>query len=295
MTIVSLDELTLRRDPTEAAFGRRPADRPSVPPARESAGGIPRPAAVSIGVFDSVHIGHQRLIRAVVDNRLGVLPVVCTFRQSPRSVLGAGPAEGSVLSFRQKLAKLESLGVAEVVLIDFSPEISKLTGKGFIELLERYLLIRKLVVGFNFHMGKDRHTDVEKLRGILRGSETELVVVPATFHKGRVVSSSRIRQTIRDGDFSEVRAMIGEPFCLDLREADIVVRGVRAEAGREALGQILPRPGEYPAVFKTQSEEHSAGLTVLENAVQWTRDWQEREIEICFANDTPSRRRIRCP
>ena len=260
MRIVSLEELER---------GRQGAERPK--------------AALTIGAFDGVHLGHQRLIRAVVDNRADALPVVCTFRQNPRSVLGTRRLPGSVLSFRQKLARLEGLGVEEVVLIDFSPEISKLTGKRFIELLERYLAIRKLVVGYNFHMGRNRDTGVEQLRRMLRKSDTELVVVPATFHDGRAVSSSRIRDTIRDGDFSEVRAMMGGPFCLDLRDVEIEVRGSRAAIKRESLGQILPRPGEYPVVFRTQPAEHSATVDVAADTVSWTRVWQDHELEICFA------------
>lgn len=240
-------------------------------------------AALTIGVFDGVHVGHQRLIRTVVDNPSGVVPVVCTFRQNPGRVLGTRRLPGSVLSFRQKMARLEGLGVEEVVLIDFSPEISKLTGKKFVELLERYLTIRKLVVGYNFHMGQNRDTGVPQLRRMLRGSDTELVVVPATFHGGRPVSSSRIRDTIREGDFSEVRVMMGAPFCLDLRDVEIEARGSRAVVKREALGQILPGPGEYSATFRTQCVEHSATVTVAEQSVSWTRAWQEHELEICFA------------
>ncbi|MBN1835356.1 MAG: FAD synthetase family protein [Spirochaetales bacterium] len=259
MRIVSLEELGRGRDEIEKP-----------------------PSALTIGVFDALHVGHQRLISAVVASPAGVMPVVCTFRQSPGSVLGTRRFPGNVLSFRQKMARLEGLGVEEVVLIDFSPEISKLTGKRFIELLAGYLTIRKLVVGYNFHMGRNRDTGVTQLRRMLQDSETELVVVPATFHGGRPVSSSRIRDTIREGDFSEVQLMIGAPFCLDLRDVEIEVRGSRAAVKREALDQILPRPGEYPARVRTQGAERTATVSVAEQTLSWTRDWQEHELEICF-------------
>jgi riboflavin kinase/FMN adenylyltransferase len=248
----------------------------------------PRPAAqrpstaLSIGVFDSLHIGHQRLLREVVAKRAEMLPVVCTFRQIPGSVLGTRPLVGSVLSFRQKLELLEGLGIVEVVLIDFSPEISKLTGKKFIDLLGQYLTIRKLVVGYNFHMGKDRDTDVERLSQITAERGAELVVVPATLYRDRPVSSSRIRHTIREGDLVEVRAMMGRPYCLDLREVGLETVGRLAVARRAALGQILPRPGEYPVTVATPTGKRSVRLSVAEDTVAWTRSWQEDEIEICF-------------
>jgi riboflavin kinase/FMN adenylyltransferase len=239
-------------------------------------------AALSIGVFDSVHIGHQRLLRQVAVDRKDMLPVVCTFRQNPGSVLGTRPLVGSVVSFRQKLEMLESLGIAEVVLIDFSSEISTLTGKKFIDLLGQYLTIRKLVVGYNFHMGKDRDTDVERLSQIAAERDAELVVVPATLYGGRPVSSSRIRHTIREGDFAEVRAMMGRPYCLDLREVELESNGRHAVTRREALGQLLPRPGEYPVAIATTSGDQPVRLSVSEDTVAWTRSWQEDEIEICF-------------
>jgi FAD synthase len=241
------------------------------------------PAALTIGVFDSVHIGHQLLLREVAEDRQTLLPVVCTFREAPGSVLGTRPLRGTVLSFRQKVERLEALGIAEVVLIDFSPEISKLTGKKFIDLLEQYLSIRKLVVGYNFHMGKDRGTDVEQLRRIMSESDTELVVITAAYYQGRAVSSSRIRHTIREGSFAEVQAMMGQPYCLDLRDVTIEARGSRAVVRKEALGQLLPKPGRYPVAVRTISGGQSSRLTVSDDAVAWTRSWQEHEIEICCA------------
>ena len=116
------------------------------------------PVALTIGTFDSLHAGHQRLIRGVVENGYGAVAAVCTFEQNPASVLGSRPLVGSILSFPQKIDKLEGLGVALVVLIDFSPEISKLTGKSFWELLSSRLDVKKLVVGYNFHMGQGRDT-----------------------------------------------------------------------------------------------------------------------------------------
>ena len=203
------------------------------------------PVALTIGTFDSLHVGHQRLIRGVVDNGYDALAAVCTFRQNPAGVLGSRPFTGNILSFPQKIEKLEGLGVALVVLIDFSPEISKLTGKSFIKLLASRLDVKKLVVGYNFHMGKGRDTNAQQLVGILTGSGTELEIVPATMYREQVVSSSRIRRLIQQGRFTEVKDMLIDDFRLDLREVAIHRRQDGCGVHRSDIDQVLPRTGEY--------------------------------------------------
>jgi len=236
---------------------------------RLMAGQTPQSAvALTIGVFDSLHLGHQTLIRAVVENRWGVPGAVCTFRRNPAQVLGSRAVPGSILSPRQKLERLEALGTALVVLIDFSTEISKLTGKRFLELLAGRFAIRRMVVGYNFHMGQGRDTGVDELRAILAGSETELHVVPAAFYEGEIVSSSRIRGCLREARFDEAGAMMGRPYALDLREAQ-VSRGAgswRAPAAR--IAQVLPRPGAYRASWGGPRGERAGMVWVAETEVR---------------------------
>jgi len=235
------------------------------------------PVALTIGTFDSLHVGHQRLIRGVVENGYDALAAVCTFRQNPAGVLGSRPFTGNILSFPQKIEKLEGLGVALVVLIDFSPEISKLTGKSFIKLLASRLDVKKLVVGYNFHMGKGRDTNAQQLVGILTGSGTELEIVPATMYREQVVSSSRIRRLIQQGRFTEVKDMLIDDFRLDLREVAIHRRQDGCGVHRSDIDQVLPRTGEYQVRFITESFECAGNLTVGEEELTWQMEsatWQ---------------------
>lgn len=235
------------------------------------------PVALTIGTFDSLHVGHQRLIRGVVENGYDALAAVCTFQQNPAGVLGSRPFTGNILSFPQKIEKLEGLGVALVVLIDFSPEISKLTGKSFFKLLASRLDVKKLVVGYNFHMGKGRDTNAQQLVGILTGSGTELEIVPATMYREQVVSSSRIRRLIQQGRFTEVKDMLIDDFRLDLREVAIHRRQDGSGVHRSDIDQVLPRTGEYRVRFITESLECAGNLTVGEEELTWQREsatWQ---------------------
>jgi riboflavin kinase/FMN adenylyltransferase len=238
--------------------------------------------ALTIGTFDSLHVGHQRLIRGVVENGYSALAAVCTFQQNPASVLGSRPFPGNILSLHQKIEKLEGLGVALVVLIDFSPEISKLTGKSFFELLASRLDVKKLVVGYNFHMGKGRDTNAQELVGILTGSGTELEIVPATMYREEVVSSSRIRVLIQEGSFAEAKDMLKDDFRLDLREAPVHRRHGRCRLRRSDIGQVLPRIGEYQVRFITDNLEVAGVLTVGEEELSWQKEFAGTEKEIRF-------------
>jgi riboflavin kinase/FMN adenylyltransferase len=244
--------------------------------------GPPLQVALTIGTFDSLHVGHQRLIRGVVDNGCGAIPAVCTFAQNPAKVLGSRPFPGSILSFAQKIEKLEALGVALVILIDFSVEISKLAGKSFLELLASRLDIRKLVVGYNFHMGRGRDTNAQELVRILTESEIELEIIPATLYGDQVVSSSRIRDLIRQGRFGEARKMLTDDFRLDLRGVSIGRRGGDSSVRRSEITQVLPPGGEYQVRFATEDRDVPGTVLVRAEELAWHREFAGTETEIRF-------------
>ena len=242
------------------------------------------PSALTIGVFDGIHQGHQHLITEIVGGSPGMVPVVCSFRQNPASVLGSRPVQGRILSLRQKQRKFESLGVRYLVLIDFSIEISTLTGADFYAILERAFDIRRLVVGYNFHMGRGRATGIRELESLLSSARTRLTVIPAAYYRNRVVSSSRIREAIFHARFREAREMLGEDYCLDLEEAQPVLRGAVASVQRARIGQVLPPVGSYDAELRGEGAKHRAQVTVTPDALEWDSSAGWRVSEICFSD-----------
>jgi len=251
------------------------------------AGGPPesaarQPIALTIGVFDGIHIGHQRLLAEVVHNNMAALPVVCTFRRNPGEVLGTKPLPGSILSHRQKVLKFEHLGVLELVLIDFSPEIGKLAGEEFLAVLERSFVLRKLVIGYNFRMGRGRKTGIQELVSRFSPSETELAVIPAAHYQDMAVSSSRIREAIQQARFEETREMLNEPYCLDLVGAEVQRSGRRAELARRRIDQVLPQAGTYRALLRSSRGEAPVAVRIDGERVAWDTLPDFNETEICF-------------
>jgi FAD synthase len=244
--------------------------------------GARQPIALTIGVFDGIHIGHQRLLAEVVHNNIEALPVVCSFRRNPGEVLGTRPLPGSILSHRQKMLKFERLGVLQLVLIDFSHEIGKLPAEDFLAVLERSFDLRKLVVGYNFRMGRDRTTGIQELVSRFSPSETELTVIPAAHYQDRAVSSSRIREAILQARFDETRQMLNGPYCLDLAGEALELSGRRTGLARKKIVQVLPQDGTYRALLRSSRGEMPVEVTIDGESVTWEADPDFHETEICF-------------
>lgn len=244
---------------------------------------ISGPVALTIGTFDGVHRGHREILRRLTEctdrDRPdgGAHRVVLTFRQHPRSVL-TRQHPGTLTTLRQRRERFAALGVTHLVLIDFSAQFSRLSGREFIGALLRAMSLRKLVVGVDFRCGRGRDTDIVELQRLLASAGVRVVVVPPVMVGGNsaertvpgsagaaasgtgVVSSTRIRASVRAGDFAATREMMGVPFEVDLRGAAAVPLRTVSDDGPAVdrgasrwyvatgqLEQILPQPGTYAA------------------------------------------------
>jgi len=184
---------------------------------------IPYSLAVTVGVFDGVHLGHQSLIRRIceppapsslfpVPCSLFPLPTVVTFRENPMKSLNPAGFTGDIYSLEQKLGLLESLGVKLTVLIDFSEKISKINGRDFIDLLLRSQPVTMLALGENFRCGHGRDTGVTEIQSIAKAYGVETWVPWPVMDGGKPVSSNRIRQALAAGRFEEAQRMLGRPL-----------------------------------------------------------------------------------
>jgi FAD synthase len=117
---------------------------------------------------------------------------------------------------------------------------------------------------------------------MLAGSQTELEVVPATAYQEEVVSSSRIRESILQGRFREVKDMLKDDFRLDLCETSIQRRGGSSWVRRSEIHQVLPKTGEYRVLFSTESAEFPGILCIEDEQISWQREFAGTEIEIRF-------------
>jgi len=185
--------------------------------------------AVTIGVFDGVHLGHQSLIRRIcapqpnsptpdpLPAQAGrpLIPTVITFRENPMKSLNPAGFTGDIYTLEQKLRLLEALGVKLTVLIDFSAEISKITGRDFIDLLLGKQPVTLLALGENFRCGRGRDTGVAEIRSLGESRGVETWIAPPVMDGGQPISSNRIRQALAAGRFEEAQRMLGPAVGFD--------------------------------------------------------------------------------
>jgi len=175
------------------------------------------PAVVALGNFDGVHLGHQAVIRCAVEvgRERGLRTVAATFDPHPRAVLWPGnePKLLTTLELRREL--LLGCGVDEVRAIRFDREISRKSPREFVwEVLIGELGAAVVVVGETFRFGYRASGDVEELGRCMRQAGGEAYAVPISHALGEDISSTRIRDLLRDGEAREAARLLGRPYLL---------------------------------------------------------------------------------
>jgi riboflavin kinase/FMN adenylyltransferase len=217
------------------------------------AGEADKSLAVTIGVFDGVHRGHQALIEKICSGPC--LSTVVTFRQNPLRIISPRRHTGDIFSLEQKLWAFEHLGVGQTVLIDFSEHFSKMGGRDFIDRLVRGRQVQYLALGADFRCGRRLDTGVREIKAQIRPLGLEIRVVEPVTEGARRVSSSRIRRAIGAGALEEAERLLGRRFVLDLSGIpfELSVSSLTGESAcrcydAEAAFRISPRRGRYRAL-----------------------------------------------
>ncbi|MEW6546477.1 MAG: bifunctional riboflavin kinase/FAD synthetase [Bacillota bacterium] len=208
--------------------------------------------AVAVGTFDGVHLGHQRLIRRLVAGaRKERLPAaVLTFEPHPLEVLRPGNGPRRLTLPEEKAAILATLGVDLLLVMRFDRQLAAMSPADFArEVLEGMLRARRVHVGFSFSFGREGlGTPADLLRwGEERGARVE--VFPPVRVRGRVVSSTAIREAVMQGAVARARTMLGRPY-------GVTGRVVRGDGRGRGLGyptanvecdprKVMPAPGVY--------------------------------------------------
>ncbi len=176
-----------------------------------------RSTLVSIGVFDGLHLGHRTLIQELVNQSKAknLLSAVITFRQHPMAFLEPGQVVPSLTSLTERIRLIKEMGVDIVITLTFSHELAELGAQPFVLLLQHYLKMQGMILGWDFALGHHREGSLETLHhlGKKLGFTTE-VVGPVKFN-GEVISSTAIRQALAGGDIGKANTMLGRPFSLE--------------------------------------------------------------------------------
>jgi len=184
--------------------------------------------AVTVGVFDGVHRGHQQVFRVLekTARRLGAMPVVVTFDPHPDAVV-AGRAPDMLMDRRERIERISRLVGGLVVLQTFDEIFRRTTAEEFIARIGGGRNLAALVMTRVSAFGRDRGGTVPVLREMSAHADWELVEAPTLDSGGARVSSARTRELVAEGQLKTAAELLGRPFAL----VGSVVHG--EERGRE--------------------------------------------------------------
>ena len=231
-----------------------------------------RPCVAALGAFDGIHLAHARLISTAVERAraLGLPSVVCTFDPHPASVLWPDRAPLPIATLDDNLGGMDSLGADAALVIPFTLEFSRMEAEAFVEeVLAGILGAREIVVGFNHTFGHDARGTAALLSELGPRHGFTARVLPPLRLRGQTVSSSAIRELLRDGDAVHAAELLGHPYAI----TGVVLRG----AGRgRTLGfptanlrpdrPLVLAPGVYVARATWEKAGEKAGQKAGEEA-----------------------------
>src|SRR5579872_398341 len=209
------------------------------------------PSALTIGNFDGVHFGHRRILRrvkAIADER-GCAPSVLTFDPHPTRVVAPERAPHLMTSPERRCELMAEEGIEQVMILPFTRELAQLSPEEFVcRLLVERLGARAVLVGDNFRFGHRHAGNIRLLAELGRRLGFETEIVPAITCRGRVVSSSGIRELILAGRVSLAARLLQHPYSV---EGDVVSgRGVGSKQtvptlNLETAAELIPARGVY--------------------------------------------------
>ena len=171
---------------------------------------------VTIGNFDGVHRGHQAILQQAREksDQLGVPTMLICFEPQPKEFFDAFNAPARLTRFREKVTLLAKYGVDYVLCFKFNDETRSMTVEGFIELLAKDLKVSALLVGDDFRFGQDRSGDFAALEVAGRAHDFEVSNLYTMTYEDTRVSSTRIRETLAEGNFEEAELMLGHHYSI---------------------------------------------------------------------------------
>lgn len=180
---------------------------------------------VTIGTFDGVHLGHQKIIKRLIDlkKKEGGETVLFTFDPHPRKVLFPDQTDLKLITTtEEKCRLLEKLGIDHVLVFPFTKVFSQMHATEYIsEIIAKGLHTKSLVIGYDHRFGSNREGNIDTLKELSTTYNFKVEEIPAQEINQLNISSTRIRKAIEEGDVETANAFLGHPFFV----TGVVVKG----------------------------------------------------------------------
>lgn len=243
-------------------------------------------AVVTIGTFDGVHIGHQKIIARLkeVATQHGGETVLITLYPHPRMVLFPDDNDLQLLSTQdEKTDLLHKYGIDHLVVIPFSKEFARLTSLEFVrDILVDKIGVKSLVIGYDHHFGRNREGSIEQLRELAPQFHFEVEEIPAQDIDHVNVSSTKIREALLNGEVETAKQYLGHAYSLQgtVVEGNKLGRTIGYPTANIEIGdkhKLIPADGVY-AVHVLVGNERFGGM--LNIGYRPTVDGKKRTTEV---------------
>lgn len=247
----------------------------------------PEHTVLTIGTFDGIHIGHQRIITQVVERakEQGLLPTVLTFFPHPRMVLDPSAPIALIQTIEERAQLLASYGIAQLVIQPFSKQFAALSAQDYVrELLVGKLRAKEIIIGYDHRFGKNRSAGIEELKAFGEQYHFQVEEIPVQEVDSLSVSSTKIRQALEKGDVQTANHYLGYSFSL----AGVVVHGQKlgrtlgyptANLQIENSHKLIPKIGVYAVYMLWEGRKVFGMLSIGKNP---TIEGKGESIEVYF-------------
>ncbi|MBR0423394.1 MAG: FAD synthetase family protein [Clostridia bacterium] len=165
---------------------------------------------MALGYFDGIHIGHKKVILETVKLKSqNLTPTVFTFNKNPKMIISKIP-ENNIFTKKEKEEKLKSLGIEILYIVNFL-KIKNFSPEKFVKkILYEKLNTKVAICGFNYHFGRGGTADAEDLKNICADFGIDVKIIKPVLYNKTPVSSTRIRNAIKENNILEINQMLGK-------------------------------------------------------------------------------------
>lgn len=206
---------------------------------------------ITLGNFDGVHLGHQRILEKVKDEARKIRgeSVVITFEPHPLKILYPEHCPPFLTPFRKKMIFIEKTGVEKVLCLEFSLAFAEISPLEFVKnILVGKVNAKKIIVGYNYRFGKGKSGDAEALKNNCKLFDVQVEVMEALTIDHTIVSSSKIRELIKGGEVEKASKLLGRDYPVIGKVTEGSKRGHALgfpTANLEISDELYPKTGVY--------------------------------------------------
>ena len=246
-------------------------------------------SVVTIGTFDGAHKGHQKILSRLNDRAKETQgeSILFTFYPHPRMIVFPENHNLKLLqTIDEKIESLASFGLDNLIIYPFTKEFSRLTAFEFVrDILVEKLKVKTLVIGYDHQFGRNREGDLAFLKETAKIFDFDVEEISAEEVQEVNVSSTKIRQSLNNGNIERANEFLGRPFLF----TGIVVEGKRLgrELGFPTLNievnnehKILPKDGVYAVKVQIQGQHFKGMMNIGQNPTVQNNAEQEKKLEV---------------